>query len=260
MNLDEFANLDKETAVNYDFKKIIFNARHIPYQNEILLNFILYKGNGGFFNDDCDRLPLALEIYKCLWGTKYKLWSDSTQIDFVPENGETMNSFVTSYKSIHTNCYVYNKPLIEKFSILTHTLGNFLPVYVELKSGNKHWVSPFNAPRYNFTLDYWDTTLKDIKNYYDKNNPPQYILNSKAWLDSFTNWEGFVTSNFLEDFLINDKDPTSEPVEFWEGHFTKRKTRPNNIQLYKFLNFVNHAITARGNRMYDALQQNLAIK
>ena len=94
-----------------------------------------------------------------------------------------------------------------------HTLGNFMPV-------------PYgcNAPRGTGKLkDYWDLTLKCIKEYYkteeskwaEKIVGNKYKIDYANWLDSFESWENFIEKNYLEDFV----DDEGEPLELWEGHF-----------------------------------------
>lgn len=249
MNLKEFVALGAEEAVCYDFKREVFNLRNIPYNSERIINFILYTGN--FYNDDCDRLPLTLEVYQSLWANGYNYWDIEDQKEFVKSNGETMNSFKTSYRKISNGKFYHDNSLINEFSVLTHTLGNFMPVYAE-KKDKSNWSSPFNKGRYPHTYDYWDLTLKDIKNYYEGKNDKDYIRESERWLASFKDWPNFIEKNFLLSFLEDDSDSSSNPKEFWEGHFNTR-TKPNQEQLHEFLTFANSAIKKRGLQMYNEL-------
>jgi len=256
MNLKEFVELGESKAVSYDFKKEIFESRNIHYSDNEILNLILYKGNYDFYYDDCDRLALTLEIYEKLWESSFNFWDIENHREFVKANGETMNSFNTTYKALYKDKFVYNDKELNEFSIMTHTLGNFIPVYVKKTSKNS-WSSPFNGPRYIFTLDYWDITLLDIKKYYDEDLTPSYIKNSERWLESFGSWENFIERNYLQSFLEDDKDTSSNPKEFWKGHFERRKTPPNKTQAYEFLKFVYSAIKKRGNLMYSVLKSKL---
>lgn len=292
MTLDELILLGKEEFINYDFKKIIFDARNISYsEDDAILNILLFKGNIYTANSDCDRLPVTLEFYKKLWGNDFYFWDDVKQNNFVEANGETMNSFVTPYKSLYKENHNPNPSssidkLFEEYAKLTHTIGNFIPVYAE-KTGNG-WASPFNGPRYRSTFDYWDLTLKDIKkilkdfecsnksvdefiktvsNY----NYKKYIIDSSKWILSFENWFNFITKNLLQNFLEdpkvyydkfddfyhNPKEFDCNPKEFWEGHFDGKVSAQSKNDLKDFLTFVNNAIKKRSKLIYEALTKNL---
>ncbi|MGG1862204.1 hypothetical protein ABEP22_09945 [Bacillus safensis] len=267
MIFDELMELSEEEFINYDFKKEIFNLRNLKYdENSPIANMILYKGNIYGSLSDCDRLPLILEIYKRLWGNEFEFWN-TKQTEFVEANGETMNSFVTPYKALYKENYNLTNPLFKEYAKLTHTVGNFIPVYA-IKKGNK-WFSPFNRKRYRFTYDYWDITfnhirviLKDFEDYNDsiynflKNNNnkyKKYIFESAPWILSFNTWPNFVEKNFLQNFLENPKDLTSQPKEFWSNHFKGTVSTSDENNLIEFLTYVNRAIKERSSLIYKQL-------
>ncbi|PCK20005.1 hypothetical protein CEY02_15825 [Bacillus pumilus] len=271
MTFDELMKLSEEEFINYDFKKEIFNLRHLKYdENNPIANIILYKGNIYGSLSDCDRLPLILEIYKRLWGNEFEFWN-TKQTDFVEANGETMNSFVTPYKALYKETYNLSNPLFNEYAILTHTVGNFIPVYAIEK--DKNWSSPFNIKRYSSTYDYWDITLNHIKvilNDVEDSNESienffkilqnsnsvkykKYIIESAKWILSFNTWPNFVEKNFLQSFLENPKDLTSEPKEFWRKHFKETVSTKDENNLIEFLTFVNNAIKERSSLIYKQL-------
>lgn len=284
MKLEKLINSTTEDEfVNYDFKKEIFDLRQLPYNNENhILNMILYKGNIYGAQSDCDRLPLTLELYNKLWGNEYKFW-DTKQTEFVEANGETMNSFVTPYKSIYKENYDFSNSstskLFNEYAKLTHTIGNFIPVYA-IKG--ERWASPFNQARARAVGDYWDLTLYHIKIFFDLKKKKDmsnesfsdylsnlkrddikdeewiltkaYIVNSKEWLLSYNTWENFIEMNFLQNFLVDPNTLSSEPKEFWKGHFTGKINTQNEKDIINFLTFVNNAIQKRSSLIYKALK------
>lgn len=222
---EEFLSLSKPE--NYNFiEEIAYEHQNLHFllrESSNMKKYLLY----GLSSADCDRLDLSLKIYKKLW--------ENQGIDFghqwVQSNGETMNSFQTSY-----NWYLrYNErdkeveAGFEEFALRTNTIGNFLPVpVVETKKG---WKSTFNSPRYSVTKDYWDITMKQIRDYFSDNKDElKYIKDSTNWLASFGNWKSFVEKNYLEDFV----DKNGKPIEFWEGHFTGKLLPQNNDELKSF--------------------------
>lgn len=286
MTFDELMNLTEEEFINYDFKKEIFDLRQLPYNDENpILNMIMYKGNIYGAQSDCDRLPLTLEFYNKLWGNEFKFW-DTEQTNFVEANGETMNSFVTPYKSLHRENYDFSNSLtnelFNEYAKLTHTIGNFMPVYA-VKT--KDWVSPFNQSRARATGDYWDLTLYHIKNFFELKKKKDmsnesfsdylsklkkddikdeewiltkaYIINSKEWLLSYNTWENFIEMNFLQNFLVDPTTLSSEPKEFWEGHFTGKVNTKNEKDIDTFLITVNKAIKERSLLIHKALKETI---
>lgn len=271
MTFDELMKLSEEEFINYDFKREIFHLRDLIYdENNPIVNMILYKGNIYGSQSDCDRLPLTLDIYKRLWGNEFEFWN-TKQTDFVEANGETMNSFVTPYKAFYKETYNLSNPVFKDYAKLTHTVGNFIPVYA-IKN-KKNWFSPFNSKRYRSTYDYWDLTLKHIKEFLNdfedshdsiKNflettlndnsfKYKKYILESAQWILSFNTWSNFVEKNFLQSFLEDPKDLTSEPKEFWHNHFKGTVSTQDETKLIEFLNIVNQAILERSSLIYKQL-------
>ncbi|MBU8637713.1 hypothetical protein [Bacillus pumilus] len=274
MTFDELLELSEEDFINYDFKREIFDLRNLTYdENNPIANMILYKGNIYGSRSDCDRLPLTLEIYKSLWGNEFIFW-DTKETNFVEGNGETMNSFVTPYKAFYKETYNLSNPHFKEYAKLTHTVGNFIPVYA-IKN-KKRWFSPFNSKRYSSTYDYWDISLNQIKIILDDfensndsienflENPfyngsvkyAKYIFESAKWILSFNTWPKFVEKNFLQSFLENPKDLSSNPKEFWNNHFKGTVSTKDEDNLIEFLIFVNKAIQERSSLIYKQLHLN----
>ncbi|MFP7235901.1 hypothetical protein [Bacillus altitudinis] len=274
MTFDELMELSEEEFINYDFKREVFDLRNLIYdEKNPIANIILYKGNIYGSQSDCDRLPLTLEIYKRLWGNQFEFWN-TKQTDFVEANGETMNSFVTPYKAFYKETYDLSNPIFKDYAKLTHTVGNFIPVYA-IKN-NKNCFSPFNSKRYKSTYDYWDLTLNHIKvilnDFMNSNDSieiflentmnnntfkyKKYIIESAKWILSFKTLPNFVEKNFLQSFLENPKDLTSEPKEFWRNHFKGTVSTKDENNLSEFLTFVNQAILERSSLIYKQLKLN----
>ena len=253
-----------EELINFDFKREIFNLRKLPYNNQnYILNFIIYKGNIYGADSDCDRLPITLDLYSKLWSNTFRFW-DTNQTNFIYANGETMNSFVKSYKVVNANNYDFSKELFNEYAKLTHTLGNFIPVYA-INIKKNEWKSPFNTKRQSATYDYWDLTLYHIKSFFQFEKEKilekewiltkSYIVESREWLLSFNTWSNFVEKNFLQSFLVDPNDIESDPIEFWKGHFNLNEpvNAQNSDQINEFLEKVNWAIKERSRNMIKAL-------
>ncbi|MES9721627.1 hypothetical protein ABWK17_12985, partial [Bacillus altitudinis] len=73
---------------------------------------------------------------------------------------------------------------------------------------------------------------------------------------SFKTWPNFVEKNFLQSFLENPKDLTSEPKEFWRNHFKETVSTKDENNLSEFLTFVNQAILERSSLIYKQLKLN----
>ncbi|MFP7228845.1 hypothetical protein SFB99_11550 [Bacillus altitudinis] len=84
----------------------------------------------------------------------------------------------------------------------------------------------------------------------------KYIIESAKWILSFKTWPNFVEKNFLQSFLENPKDLTSEPKEFWRNHFKGTVSTKDENNLSEFLTFVNQAILERSSLIYKQLKLN----
>lgn len=258
MNKEEFLSKfndfeDKEKVLaSKDFKSLLNDTEDYKYDYEdenSVANFLNYKFLGKY---DCDK------IFGEIFGFEYtdtmnSFWTIFKQYikicvpdEFELENGAIKKDYIDKYKdqygselssqqlwikhilnlSKSKNIIFHEK--ISHFSILTHTIGNF----IEVTPG-------FNVGRYSNTLDYWDLTLLCIYKWYQTSsnfwletlldNNKEAIENTKKWLLSYdfentgnlTPWEMFVSLNDLQSFVDED----FEPVELFKNHF-------NNFEKY----------------------------
>ena len=253
-NVEEFLNDKNADPKTYDFsdegasqkyKDMKGIEKYFTYRavTQLFVNYF----DGCSIKDPDSGSDLLQEIYSLLWdknqcnGIKYCTKAEKIM-------GDTLNSVQTTFDEMY-KCYekkehkkqrgknnVSIKYMLTRyfcgieeykddfssvceceefldFLKTYHTLGNFMPV-------------PYgcNAPRGTGKLkDYWDLTLKCIKEYYkteeskwaEKIVGKKYKTNYAEWLDIFGDWKTFIKGNYLEDFV----DDEGEPLELWEGHF-----------------------------------------
>ncbi|MBF8807935.1 MAG: hypothetical protein IC227_05780 [Enterococcus lacertideformus] len=274
ISLEDFLSMDIEEAVKYDFKKEIFKLRGLDYdQYQEIERMLIYKGNIFMKESDCDRITLTLDIYNALWGDEIgNYFSGGVPEKFIPSNGETMNSF-TRINKIYTDMIMKDKKYhfecdeLNEFAILTHTLGNFIPVYSDYEKNS----SPFNAYRNFNTHDYWDLTIMDIKDYIvnEKENS-RYIKNSTNWFDNYRNsdfdkgFNTFCDKHFLDDWKLEEEQTNEEWNKknlFWKNHDLNRQTishfgNKDGEELFKvMLRKINHSIVSRGRLMFKKLKR-----
>lgn len=246
-------------------------------------------GHYGKIVDPDSNSPLLQEIYRLLWGEKYLAYSLLENKDGKKRiKADTMNSAQTTINKtmeefrIRTDCAPREKSSIKRlihfyaqdgdrlsielknisglsaFLSAYHTLGNFIP-------------TPFNAERTARTKDYWDLTLRRIYKWYcaeseeDKNDELHNLLldkehvveKSKQWLLAFGNWDNFVETNYLQDFVnINDNKTYGAPKELWAGHFSKTLLPSSAKDIEQYYTNASSWIRARGNCMVAALRKN----
>lgn len=175
---------DLECIVNYDFKNESPYSK-IRKQKDSIAKFLVYKeynkNNGNF---DCDNsngtCPLTDDIYKELWGWSYETRfeiKDILKIKFGEIwsrfSADTMNSYQTTYtraKKIYGEDKLGKNKLLYEFARYTHTIGNFtlIPFSVDKNT-------PFNPYRNSEFKDYFDLSLKFIKEKVDAETFKEYI-------------------------------------------------------------------------------------
>lgn len=175
-SMDNFLNLETsvKSIADYDFK----NESAFPEiinEKVSIKKFFAYKTHPK--SVDCDSCKLADDIYKTLWDWSYAgrdTISDSLRdkvgVNWERYSPDTMNSF----KTIYNHALILNKSnedktnsmyLLQKFSKLTHTIGNFTLVPFTLNKSDKHSFNQyrgFNLGNY-FVYDFFDLSLKIIK-------------------------------------------------------------------------------------------------
>lgn len=157
---------------------------------------------------------------------------------------------------------------LNKFAILTHTIGNFL-IY-------PYATSPlnFNQSRglHSEIKDYLDLTLLSIYYWYinsEIENPLQKVLDgSKDWFHRFgkglDGWNRYIKKNQLDDFVHKKNGQFSQPKMFWTGHsFTDPDLDKENGKLISkeklikrtncFLDHMIQAIPERSKNIYSNL-------
>ncbi len=227
---------------------------------------------------------LRLDTMNSMWSTL----KDALQIGFKNETGQLSHEYddMCIRTGIDTNqnlgaqldrlvgkyaLFINDKTLwcnLEEFAVRTHTMGNLLLYPFEVgESLNFNQSRGMNSK----IKDYLDLTLLSIYKWYidgvEDNNPLQKVLEAKkAWFIRFgeglEGWKSYVRMNCLEDFVDLQKEHYP-PILFWEGHsFTnpllgrqdKQYLSQDEVikRINKFLEFVNHAIEKRGERLYKA--------
>ncbi len=178
--LDAFLGFAKDLSdiVDYDFK----NEAHrleIRLENDPIEKFLKYKKFGRFDCDNSNGTCLLMnDIYYKLWR-----WSYNSRFTIDDElkkafgnmwrrlGADTMNSYQTTYtnaKSIYKS--VRENELMLQFAKYTHTIGNFTLIPFNLEG-----VKYFNTYRCARFKDYFDLSLKYIKEQVDEDTFKNYI-------------------------------------------------------------------------------------
>lgn len=253
-NVDDF--LKNTNPVEYDFKyqlgqkilgikskRIRFLAEEMINTQEPILRIMRYKSYQVHGKFDCDgnkNCDLSFEIYNKLWQWE-KYNKDSTfgkikDSEFICDfGGDTINSFITSYKKSKSDLKGRDDEMFRNFAILTHTIGNFtlVPAGFNFYRGGK-----------NTYCDYWDLSLMHLKKEGYKDFKSDDF---KKYIDTF----------FLWDYV----DEEYNPLSLFMNHsdFTKRKScEINSVPRVNYINFIDnveYAIKRRGKFMICMLGQ-----
>lgn len=251
-----------ESLVTYDFK----NESPWPdvkRETDPNKKFQLYKSKKTppF---DCDTSFLALDIYEQLWGWKHEeRFALPEQLSpyfsgkWERMGSDTINSFSTIYnaaRKIYKDDYesISSNPLLSKFALMTHCIGNFtlVPFHLDPEQDGMSFnqCRGFRGNRNNkyFVCDFFDLSLKLIQQSTDKQTFKSYI----------------------DVFLLNDYvDDEYNVIPLFKRHkaFLREKTLsnenpekflPQNEQeLNEYLTNVLKLIEARGNRMVSTLRK-----
>lgn len=138
---------------------------------------------------------------------------------------------------------------LTKFAELTHSIGNFIVLPYEFNC--------FRGKNQGI-CDYWDITLRRIKEYYDlkeQQSPNLADFITKNHLENFDTtiktWHDFIEKYALQPF-VNKND---EIVELWDGHLDSSIT-PKKIEEFKqFYTRTNQAIIERGKILTERLNK-----
>lgn len=181
-------------------------------------------------------------------GLEYKLVIDGAEY-----RGDTMNSWSTTVNRFIRKDGEPYPPYIQEFMRVVYTIGNF--VLVPLAPGGG-----FNTRRNSAYKDYWDLTLRGIYHYYEGEECPALFQEkeTKAWLDSFKNWDVFVEKNFMQPFVKDlGEGHYGEPRELWDGHFARGVMPQNEEDFEQFFVSARTCILERGKLIAEKLKENL---
>ena len=250
-NLSALLKSIKNTSalIEYDFKNEA-PCIDIITQNNPLKKFLRYKEfnkNEGKF--DCDNsngtCSLTNDIYIELWGWSYEnRFSMSNELKakfgnaWTRFSADTMNSYQTTYtkaKEIYGAEGVQENKLLLEFATYTHTIGNFSLVPFSFEEN-----TPFNPYRNTKFKDYFDLSLKFIKERVDAKTFKQYIdtffLND--YVDSeynvlplFSGHKKLLLQEKMSIENVNDLLPQNEAElnEYLENVIEKIKNRGKRI-------------------------------
>lgn len=222
----------------------------LKYRNDELTDPTIFRATDRIGESaDCDKE--AFYLYKLLG------WQES-QDSII--RGETINSYLTTFKKAMKLSYNYNflynelkldeiitigkkdfpqyyinlykNKNYEKFDIIAKNADNF-EKFAELTHtiGNfivlPHWM---NTGRYNFSKDYWDLTLLSLYEWFN------------AFLTEDESWKKFIKNYYLQPYVNSNY----QPEIFWENHSFRNKELEGTEEFSIFLKKVNERIEERG--------------
>ena len=220
-------------------------------------------------NFDCDNsngtCTLSDSIYQELWNWSYRgrfTLPFNLQEKFSPNwdrlGSDTMNSFATIYRQAlrlnnNNKSVVDQNKHLQKFAILTHTVGNLTLVPFNLnhesdtKSFNQSRGFRGSMSNQYFVYDFFDLSLKLIKENLDQQTFQTYI--DTFYLQDFVNVDDNYSIKPLfgkhQQFLVPSKMDISNPQDFLPT---------SNEEIQEFLVNVNNLISKRSKRMINALK------
>lgn len=115
---------------------------------------------------------------------------------------------------------VHNSEELQKFAVLTHTIGNIVTVPPGFNAGRGH-------------NDYWDWGLKLFQDF----------------LEPIRAWENFVNTYFLNCYV----DKEYKIIPYWENHLASnlQLLPKNEFEIIRFLKHVNFCVEERGKNMVN---------
>lgn len=119
---------------------------------------------------------------------------------------------------------------IKMFSALTHSVGNFIVL--------PSWVNTGRGSYLSNVKDYWDLTLKDIRDLF-------MLLKNGNEL-----WKEYIDTFYLQPYVYKD---TYKVAELWDGHFNKSVLPSEKSDFQQFYHNVNLLICERGKYMVKEL-------
>ncbi|CEG27151.1 hypothetical protein [Bacillus sp. B-jedd] len=146
--------------------------------------------------------------------TYYKKYFPSLKVD----KGMKWVEFLTINFEFFSK--VHNVEELQRFAVLTHTIGNIVTVPYGFNAGRGH-------------NDYWDWGLKLLQ----------------CFLEPIGAWENFVNIYHLSCYVDNEY----EVIPYWENHLAPniRLLPKNEFDIIRFLKHVNFCIEKRGENMMN---------
>ncbi|RHW36011.1 hypothetical protein D1B31_18150 [Neobacillus notoginsengisoli] len=116
---------------------------------------------------------------------------------------------------------VHNLEELQRFAVLTHTIGNIVTVPKGFNAGRKHY-------------DYWDWGLKLLQG---------------GSLEPIGEWRDFVNTYYLSCYV----DTEYEIIPYWENHLASNihLLPKDEFDIIRFLEHVNFCIEKRGENMMN---------
>ena len=252
-----------ENLASYDFKNEA-PWQEVREEKNAIKKFIMYrtygKNEGESF--DCDNsngsCSLSDDIYMKLWGWNFQ--GRFTLPEFLTNKfsgywtrfgSDTMNSFFTTYTcavKIYGDSDTANKnSYLQKFAVLTHSIGNFTLVPFKLRPTDKKSFNQYRGMNFGkyFVCDYFDLSLKLIKENVNitvfKDYIDTFFLND--YVDQEYNIKPLITRH--KDMLNKEYLELDNPYDFLPQ---------NEMELNEYLQNVIQMIEMRAKRIVTVLK------
>ncbi|MGR6899398.1 hypothetical protein [Rummeliibacillus sp. BSL5] len=123
---------------------------------------------------------------------------------------------------------VHDSEELQKFAVLTHTVGNIAAVPCGFNGGRGH-------------RDYWDWGLKLLQDF----------------LEPIGAWKDFINTNFLNCYVDEDY----KIIPYWKNHLVpySRLLPKNKFELIEFLEQANFRIEERGRNMMNEFNKKMEL-
>lgn len=241
---------DDSLLSSYIFWRTLFSKQGNPIEPKNGLEYKLVIDGAEYRGDTMNSWSTTVNEFVRKYGKDYVLgWNGG----YIPSGYATWAEFLSKPENYRRALPSY----IQEFLEVVYTIGNFVLVPMAPGGG-------FNTKRNSTYRDYWDLTLQGIYHYYKGKECPALgkecpalfqEKETKAWLDSFKNWDDFVEKNYMQDYTEWPQRPYGRPKEFWDGHFEGSPKPPQTVeQAQAFFTRAAQCIKARSKRMVEALR------
>lgn len=239
---------DDSLLSSYIFWKTLFPKQGNPIEPKNGLEYKLVIDGAEYRGDTMNSWYTTVNEFVRKYGDHYVLeWNGRC----IPSGHSTWEEFLSKPENYRRAFPSY----IQEFLEAVYTIGNFVLVPMAPGGG-------FNTKRSGTYRDYWDLTLRGIYHYYEGEECPALFQEkeTKAWLDSFKNWDVFVEKNFMQPFVKDlGEGHYGEPRELWDGHFDRgASAMPQNEEEFEqFFVSARTCILERGKLIAGKLKENL---